>query len=90
MLYISYSDPIKIDENHYALNCDTCIYGSEIDHFMEELEKFGYEKSKITEIKKLMEKKDKWYKYWEDHDWDGNYSFTSKEIWKEILGDMCE
>ena len=34
-----------------------------------------------------MNKKDKWFKYWEEHNWDGNYSFTSKEIWKEIMGE---
>ena len=35
-----------------------------------------------------MNKKDKWYKYWEKHDWDGCYSYTSDEIWEEILGDI--
>ena len=34
-----------------------------------------------------MNKKDKWFKYWDKHNWNGNYSFTSNEIWKEILGD---
>ena len=34
-----------------------------------------------------MEKKDKWYKYWDEHNWNGNYSYTKEEIWKEILGD---
>ena len=86
VLYISYKDKLILDENGSADDYDVLIYGPEIDHFIEELTNYGYDENKLNEIKKLMEKKDKWYKYWDEHNWNGNYFFTSEEIWKEILG----
>ena len=86
-LYISYKGKLNINEKGYCDNWDILVYGIEIDHFVNKLEKYGYDKVKIKEIKSLMNKKDKWFKYWDKHNWNGNYSFTSNEIWKEILGD---
>lgn len=88
LLYLSYGKNLDIDESGYVNIYDEIIYGPEIDHFIEEISKYGYNKSKLDEIKKLMNKKDKWYKYWKEHDWDGCYSYTSDEVWKEILGDI--
>ena len=85
IIYISYDKDLIIKNDKYAEDYDVLIYGPEIDHFISELEKYGFNKNKLCEIKKLMEKKNKWFKYWQDHDWDGNYSFTTKEIWDEIL-----
>ena len=85
LLYISYQDKIVLDENGYASNYDTIIYGHPIDIFINALEKQNYANKQIKEIRKLLTKKDKWYQYWQDHNWDGNYSFTSKEVWQEIL-----
>lgn len=87
LLYLSYDNEIVIDNNGYVVNYDVALYGSSIDYFISELEKYDYDQYKLDEIKKLMNKKDKWYNYWENHNWEGNYSFTSPEIWKEILGD---
>ena len=86
-LYISYQDKLKIKERGYCDNSDIVIWGPEIDNIVNELEKYDYDKLKIKEIKSLMDKKDKWFDYWDKHDWNGNYSFTSDEIWKEILGE---
>lgn len=87
LLYISYDKKLLIEKDNYVDSYDVLIYGPEINHFIDELEKYGFNENKISEIRKLMEKKDKWFKYWEEHNWNGNYSFTSKEIWKEILSD---
>lgn len=86
-LYISYNNKIVLNEHGYGEVYDEVIWNGEIDNFIEKLEIFGYDQNKINKIKKTMEKKDKWYKYWDKHDWNGDYSFTSEEVWKEILGD---
>lgn len=86
-LFISYNDKLVLDDRGFSYDYDVSIYGPEIDHFIKELEKYGFDKNKLDEIRKLMEKKDKWFNYWEEHNWYGNYSYTSDEIWKEILGD---
>ena len=83
LLYISYNDLLDIRDNGYADKYDVIVYGPELDHFIEKLKEYGYDNNKLQEIALLMQKKDKWYKYWEEHNWKGNYSFTSKEI----LGD---
>lgn len=85
LLYISFDKELIIKKDNYADNYDVLIYGPEIDHFITELEKYGFDIKKLSEIRKLMEKKNKWFKYWQDHNWDGNYSYTSKKIWDEIL-----
>lgn len=89
-LYISYKDKLNIDERGSCDNWDVVIWGSEIDHFVNELEKDNYNKIKIQEIKDLMNKKNKWFKYWDEHNWNGNYFFTSEEVWKEILDDKVK
>lgn len=85
-LYISYSDEIKFDNQGFAVNYDEVIYGPEIDHFIMKLTIYGYDKKRLDEINRLIDKKNKWFDYWDKRGWDGNYSFTSQEIWKEILG----
>ena len=87
LLYITYDNKLVIDDKGYINNYDVLIYGTEIDKFIDELNKFGYDKNKLKEIDALIEKKNKWYNYWEKHNWDGDYSFTSETIWKEILGE---
>lgn len=87
LLYISYNNEIVIKDNGYAENYDVIISGSEIDRFIDLLSNYGYNKNKLKKIFYLMQRKDKWYKYWEKRNWNGNYSFTSEEIWKEIMGD---
>ena len=86
-LFISYNDIIKCNDRGFAINYDELIYGLEIDAFMKALNEYGYDNVKLEEIDPLMKKKDKWFQYWEKHNWKGNYSFTSEDIWKEILGD---
>ena len=86
-LFISYDNEFTLNERGFAYDSEISIYGPEIDHFIDELEKYEFDQNKINAIRNLMEKKGKWYKYWKEHDWDGNYSFTSDEIWEEILGD---
>lgn len=87
ILYISYDKKIEFGEYGLGFNYDVLIHGPEIDYFISKLFKYGYDFNVLTNIKKLMDKKDKWYNYWEEHKWNGNYSYTSDEIWKEILGD---
>lgn len=86
-LFISYNNEFTLNDRCFSYDCDVSIHGSAIDYFIDELEKYGFNKNKINEIRKLMEKKDKWFNYWEEHNWNGDYSYTSEEIWKEILGD---
>ena len=85
LLYISYSDKLVIDDNGYAYGYDVLLYGSVINDFIKELVKYRYDSDRIDEIKSLIDKKDRWYKYWDEHNWNGNYSFTSDWVWKEIL-----
>lgn len=87
MLYISYDKKIEFDDYGLAINDDVLIHGLEIDYFISELFKFGYDINVLADVKKLMNKKDNWYNYWEEHKWRGNYSNTCDEIWKEILKD---
>ena len=86
-LFISYDNEFTLNDRGFSYDCDVSIHGPEINNFIDELEKYGFNKNKISEIRKLMDKKDKWFNYWEEHDWNGNYSSTTDEIWKEILGD---
>jgi len=86
-LFISYSKKLVLNDNGWIDDYDISIYGSVIDTFIVAVSKYYSNQNKLNEIKKSMEKKDKWYKYWEEHNWNGNYSYTSDEIWNEILGD---
>ncbi len=88
-LYISY-DKQLVDSGHgYKDGYDVVIWGLPIDIFIEKYEKFvdvfGYDRTILDSIKESMDKKTKWFKYWDKRNWDGNYSFTSSEEWKEIL-----
>lgn len=83
-LYISYKNKLNINKDGHCNNYDVVIYGPEIDHFINELEKYKYKLETINKIKYLMDKKDKWYRYWDKHNWNGNYFFTSDKVWKEI------
>ena len=87
LLYISYKDKISVNNDNYGKNFDVVIYGPSIDTFIDKLSKYNYDKKKIDKIKKLMDKKDRWYRYWDEHNWNGNYSYTSNEIRNEILND---
>ncbi len=86
-LYISYNNKLIINQDGYCNNYDIMIWGPEINHIVKELEKCKYKPAKMRKIKNLMDKKNKWYKYWDDRNWNGNYFFTSEEVWNEILGD---
>ena len=87
LLFISYNKDLALNEREMTMEYDEIINGPEIDSFIDKLEKYGYDKNRIEEIKKLIDKKDKWYKYWNERNWKGNYSYTTEEIWIEILGD---
>ncbi len=86
-LYISYTKKLVIEDEGHCYNRDVVISGPEIDHFINELEKYDYNKRKIKEIKDLMNKKTKWYKYWDERNGAGDYHRISDEVWKEILGE---
>ena len=86
-LYISYKEELILNDRDRPVDYDVLIYGPEIDNFIKRLTEYDYNKNKINKIKKIMNKKDKWFNYWKEHNWDGNYSNTSEETWKEILDD---
>ena len=71
--------------NSYNDNYDICITGDNINVVINKLEEFGYDDFVINRIKNQIDKKNKWYDYWSNRNWNGNYALTSSKEWDEIL-----
>ena len=84
-LFISYNGSITYDSNSFPKNYNLIITGDNIDIIINKLEEFGYNSSIINKIKEKLDKKNKWFEYWSNRNWDGEYAFTSPKEWDEIL-----
>ena len=77
-LFISYNNQIS---NNY----DIIINGDNINIVINKLEEFEYNDLVINKIKNQIDKKNKWYDYWSNRNWNGDYALTSSKEWDEIL-----
>ena len=79
-LLISYRGIITSDSNS-----DLIITGDNIDIVINKLQEFGYANLAMENVMKKIDKKSKWYDYWSNRNWDGDYALTSAKEWDEIL-----
>ena len=84
-LFISYNGIITHNSNAFPRNYDIVVTGDNIDIIVNKLEEFGYNNLIMDKIKSKIDKKNKWYDYWSNRNWDGDYALTSSSEWDEIL-----
>ena len=84
-LFISYKGVLTYSSNSFPKNYDIIITGDNINIVINKLEEFGYNNSTMTKIREQIDKKNKWYDYWSNRNWDGDYALTSAKEWDEIL-----
>jgi len=84
-LFISYKGIFTYDSSSYPKNPDLIITGDNIDIIINKLDEFGYNSFTVDKIKSKIDKKNKWYDYWSNRNWDGDYALTSNKEWDEIL-----
>lgn len=84
-LFISYKGILTYDSNSFPKNYDLIITGENILTIINKLDELGYNSFTMDKIKSKIDKKNKWYDYWSNRNWDGDYALTSTKEWDEIL-----
>ena len=84
-LIISYRGKFTYDSSSFPKNPDLIITGDNIDIIINKLQELGYDKFTMDRIIEKIDKKNKWYDYWDKRNWNGDYALTSTKEWDEIL-----